>query len=53
MAPRTPCSYAPVSLFKFFSSGLYGVGYPSGKKTAAGRPPCGRAVWGVAHPQGV
>jgi hypothetical protein len=35
-------------------SGPYGKGYPRGKKTAAGRPPNGRkAVWGVAHPQGV
>ena len=25
-------------------SGLYGKGYPRGKKTATGRPPCGRAT---------
>jgi hypothetical protein len=36
------------------NAGPYGVGYPRGKKTAAGRPPNSRkAVWGVARPQGV
>jgi hypothetical protein len=31
-------------LFIAVHPGPYGVGYPRGKKTAAGRPPCGRAT---------
>jgi hypothetical protein len=37
---RNPFRWTPWS----GGPGLYGKGYPRGKKTAAGRPPCGRAT---------